>query len=250
MVRWVMQWLVLLALLGVGAALVHRVVDSRRMSSLLSSQNPSEVGRGEWDDWNGDSYVIDEYVPEDDDDVIVSESLLKVAMKQSNLYNNTKALQSTFQKNGVHFNIHDEIIDESVDSDVRTDDPPFIPNDNIITEFTYSPPVANIERWNEDPPYFDDEDIMSDAEYSTKIRSTKQKLPPSSDLNAKPDYNTKASNNFRTGSNEVFPFKKYMNIFSLKDSNSNDSTNLNKKLNRLTTIAMGILILQIFIILK
>ena len=243
-----MLWLALLAWLGVGAALVHRIVDSRR-TLLLSSQSPVEVGRGEWDDWNGDAYVTDEYVPEDDDEVIVSESLLKAAMKQSNSYNNTKALQSTFQNNGVHFNIHDEITDESVDSDVRTDDPPFILNENVITEFTYSPPASNIERWNEDPPYFDEKDVMSDAEYSTKVSATK-KLPPSSDLNAKPDYNTDVNGNFRTGSNEVFPLKKYVNLFSLKDSDGNESNSLHKKLNRLTAIAMGILILQAVIILK
>ena len=130
-----MRWLLLLVWISVGTCLVHRSIDSKR-TMTLHSKLPTDVGRGEWDDWNGDAYVTDEYMPEDDDDVIVSTSLLSAAMKQSNLYNSTKALQSTYEKKGVHFNIHDEIIDESIDSDVRTDDPPFIPNDNLITEIT------------------------------------------------------------------------------------------------------------------
>lgn len=242
-----MQWLLLLVWISVGTCLVHRSIDSKR-TITLHSQLPTDVGRGEWDDWNGDAYVTDEYMPEDDDDVIVSASLLSAAMKQSNLYNNTKALQSTFEKKGVHFNIHDEIIDESIDSDVRTDDPPFIPNDNIITEFKYSPSASNIERWNEDPPYFDEKEILSDEEYAA-ISATKQALPPSSDLNAKPNIDYNSDNNFRTGSNEVNPLKKIRSIFSLQDTN-NSENNVSKKLNRLTAIAMGILILQVVIILK
>ena len=131
---------------------------------------------------------------------------------------------------------------------MRTDDPPFIPNDNIITEFKYSPLASNIERWNEDPPYFDEKEILSDEEYAA-ISASKQALPPSSDLNAKPNSDYNSDNNFRTGSNEVNPLKKFRNIFSLQDTN-NSEKNVSKKLNRLTAITIGILILQIVIILK